>query len=58
MKGCDPFQTPYFLICFDFTAERFGQVLPLPFQHHEDDNNNETLSCVKEEKLSVLYQSL
>ncbi|KAG7584273.1 F-box associated domain type 1, partial [Arabidopsis suecica] len=58
MEGYDSFQTPYFLICFDFTAERFGQVLPLPFQHHDDDENTGILSFVKEEKLSVLYQCM
>ncbi|CAL9223451.1 unnamed protein product, partial [Arabidopsis halleri] len=58
MEGYDSFQTPYFLICFDFTAERFGQVLPLPFQHHDDDENTGILSCVKEEKLSALFQCM
>ncbi|CAH8254377.1 unnamed protein product [Arabidopsis lyrata] len=37
-----------FILCFDFTTERFGQILPLPFKHYIW-----TLSCVKEEKLAV-----
>ncbi|CAA7013244.1 unnamed protein product [Microthlaspi erraticum] len=42
-----------FLICFDFTRERFGQRLPLPF---DDDNIecNVSLSTVREEKLAML----
>ncbi|KAG7578430.1 F-box associated domain type 1 [Arabidopsis thaliana x Arabidopsis arenosa] len=42
------------LICFDFTSERFGPLLPLPFSGGHDDYM--TLSCVREEKLAVLLQ--
>ncbi|KAL1214389.1 putative F-box protein [Cardamine amara subsp. amara] len=45
------------IICFDFTRERFGPLLPLPaleVRDHED--GNWTLSCVKEEKLVALFQ--
>ncbi|EOA28442.1 hypothetical protein CARUB_v10024649mg [Capsella rubella] len=46
------------IICFDFTSERFGPLLPLPMVNSEEHNyNNVTLSCVKEEKLAVLFQS-
>ncbi|XP_010466152.1 PREDICTED: F-box/kelch-repeat protein At4g05080-like [Camelina sativa] len=40
---------PYFLICFDFTAEIFGKFHFLPF-------GSRNFSCVKEEKLAALYQ--
>ncbi|CAA7057893.1 unnamed protein product [Microthlaspi erraticum] len=40
-----------FLLCFDFTTERFGPRLPLPYDEH-----NVSLSCVGDEKLAVLYQ--
>ncbi|KAF3594140.1 hypothetical protein DY000_02025021 [Brassica cretica] len=43
-----------FLICFDFTNERFGSLLPLPF--HYSFQEAVTLSCVGEEQLAVLYQ--
>ncbi|KAG7632487.1 F-box associated interaction domain [Arabidopsis suecica] len=42
------------LICFDFTSERFGPLLPLPFSGGHHDYT--TLSCVREEKLAVLLQ--
>ncbi|KAG7583119.1 F-box-like domain superfamily [Arabidopsis suecica] len=42
------------IICFDFTSERFGQLLPLPFNAGYDDYV--ALSCVREEKLAVLHQ--
>ncbi|KAL9829845.1 putative F-box associated interaction domain-containing protein [Arabidopsis thaliana] len=42
------------LICFDFTSERFGPLLPLPFSGGHIDCM--TLSCVREEKLAVLLQ--
>lgn len=45
-----------FLICFDFTNERFGPRLPLPF--HSRLQEGVTLSCVGEEQLSVLYGRL
>ncbi|KAF8077170.1 hypothetical protein N665_1058s0007 [Sinapis alba] len=40
------------LVCFDFTTERFCR--PLPF--HYDAAEHVVLSCVREEKLAVLYQ--
>ncbi|CAA7022253.1 unnamed protein product [Microthlaspi erraticum] len=40
-----------FLVCFDFTKERFGPRLPLP----NSDNGTETLSCVRDEKISALH---
>ncbi|KAL9286228.1 putative F-box associated interaction domain-containing protein [Arabidopsis thaliana] len=43
-----------FLICFDFTSERFGPRLPLPF--HSYNGETVTLSSVREEQLAVLYQ--
>ncbi|EFH61263.1 hypothetical protein ARALYDRAFT_478813 [Arabidopsis lyrata subsp. lyrata] len=46
---------PVFLLCFDFTAERFGPRLPLPFHSHDEEIVS--LSCVKEEQLAVLYQN-
>ncbi|CAA7042121.1 unnamed protein product [Microthlaspi erraticum] len=42
------------LICFDYTRNRFGPLLPLPFEPLECEIV--TLSCVGEEKLAVLYQ--
>ncbi|KAF2549347.1 hypothetical protein F2Q70_00022531, partial [Brassica cretica] len=42
----------YFLLCFDFTRERFGQRLPLPCHTL---GYPVTLSCVREEQLAVLY---
>ncbi|KAL1202661.1 putative F-box protein [Cardamine amara subsp. amara] len=44
----------YFLICFDFTMERFGPRLRLPFQPFVEDTV--TLSSVREEQLAVLFQ--
>jgi len=46
-------ETPNLLICFDFTAERFGKLLDPPFQH-----GWMSLSWVREEKLVALYQHL
>ncbi|XP_010481027.1 PREDICTED: F-box/kelch-repeat protein At1g48625-like [Camelina sativa] len=43
-----------YLICFDFTRERFGPLLPLPFSVR--DHAYMILSCVKEEKLAALIQ--
>ncbi|XP_010481243.1 PREDICTED: F-box/kelch-repeat protein At1g24800-like [Camelina sativa] len=43
-----------FLLCFDFTTERFGPRLPLSFHSYSEDIV--TLSCVREEQLAVLYQ--
>ncbi|CAF2097364.1 BnaA05g14470D [Brassica napus] len=45
--------TEFFLIKFDFTAERFVR-LPLPLQSVERVDNN-VLSVVSDEKLSVLH---
>ncbi|KAG7578432.1 F-box associated interaction domain [Arabidopsis thaliana x Arabidopsis arenosa] len=42
------------LICFDFTSERFGPLLPLPCSGGYHDYT--TLSCVREEKLALLLQ--
>ncbi|CAA7024626.1 unnamed protein product, partial [Microthlaspi erraticum] len=49
------FEIQDFLLCFDFTRERFGPRLPLPFHSYARDTV--ALSCVREEKLSVLHQS-
>ncbi|CAA7045829.1 unnamed protein product [Microthlaspi erraticum] len=45
------------LLSFDFTAERFGPRLPLPF-HKSSVNCLEpvTISCVREEQLVLLYE--
>ncbi|KAL0743257.1 hypothetical protein Bca4012_084770 [Brassica carinata] len=43
-----------FLLCFDFTGERFGPRLPLPFESFSDDAV--ILFCVGEEQLAVLFQ--
>ncbi|XP_019092636.1 PREDICTED: putative F-box protein At3g17620 [Camelina sativa] len=43
-----------FLICFDFTRERFGPRLRLPFIPYQEDTV--TLSSVREEQLAVLFQ--
>ncbi|KAG7573507.1 F-box associated interaction domain [Arabidopsis suecica] len=43
----------YFLLCFDFTKERFGPHLPLPFESNYDVV---TLSPFGEEQLAVLFQ--
>ncbi|KAG7598287.1 F-box domain [Arabidopsis suecica] len=46
-----------FLLCFDFTKERFGPRLPLPSGPSEPYNEDTvTLSCVREEQLAVLYE--
>lgn len=44
---------PAFLIGFDFTTERFGPHLPLPFVSY---NDTVTLSTLGEEQLAVLFQ--
>ncbi|KAL0742829.1 hypothetical protein Bca4012_084342 [Brassica carinata] len=41
-----------FLLCFDFTREKFGQLLRLPCHAF---GYPVTLSCVREEQLAVLY---
>ncbi|XP_010419250.2 PREDICTED: putative F-box protein At4g17200 [Camelina sativa] len=45
-----------FLLCFDFSTERFGLRLPLPF--HSYVLETVTLSSVTDEQLAVLYQRL
>nr|Q1PFG1.2 RecName: Full=F-box protein At1g66490 [Arabidopsis thaliana] len=45
-----------FLVCFDFTAERFGPRLPLPFHSCGLFSEHVTLSCVRDEHLAVLYR--
>ncbi|AED94106.1 unnamed protein product [Arabidopsis thaliana] len=45
---------PDFLICFDFTTERFGPRLHLPF--HSRCVDTVTLASVREEQLAVLFQ--
>ncbi|KAF2612456.1 hypothetical protein F2Q70_00009621 [Brassica cretica] len=47
-------ELPDFLLCFDFTTERFGPRLPLPFNAFFGDIV--TLSSVGEEQLAVLLQ--
>ncbi|XP_010489359.1 PREDICTED: F-box protein At2g18780-like isoform X1 [Camelina sativa] len=44
----------YFLLCFDFTTERFGPRLPLPF--HPFVRDTVALSSVGEKQLAVLFQ--
>lgn len=42
-----------FLVCYDFTMERFGELLPLPWSSY---NSRVTpISCFQEEKLAALY---
>ncbi|CAA7032916.1 unnamed protein product [Microthlaspi erraticum] len=45
----------YHLVCFDFTSERFGPLLPIP-PFNSSDVDIVNLSCVREEKLAVLFQ--
>ncbi|KFK34027.1 hypothetical protein AALP_AA5G092400 [Arabis alpina] len=45
-----------YLVCFDFTTERFGPRLSLPFHPPYPSIETLTLSSVRDEKLSVLYQ--
>ncbi|KAL0855590.1 hypothetical protein Bca101_060743 [Brassica carinata] len=46
----------YFLLCFDFTAERFGQHLFLPFGAYVSSIKTVVLSPVRDEQLAVLHQ--
>ncbi|CAA7025450.1 unnamed protein product [Microthlaspi erraticum] len=46
--------SPDFLICFDFTTERFGPHLTVPFRYNTEDTV--TLSSVGDEQLAVLHQ--
>ncbi|XP_010509178.1 PREDICTED: putative F-box protein At5g41510 [Camelina sativa] len=43
------------IICFDFTRERFGPLLPLPSCVRDRHYEYVTLSCVKEEKIAALF---
>ncbi|XP_010468237.1 PREDICTED: putative F-box protein At3g17620 [Camelina sativa] len=45
-----------FLICFDFTTERFGPRLRLPFGHPASEDTV-SLSSVRDEQLAVLFQT-
>ena len=45
---------PDFLICFDFTTERFGPRLTLPFDYSTKESVS--LSSAREEQLVLLYQ--
>lgn len=44
-----------FLLCFDFTIERFGPHLPLPF-YYDVSHDFVGLSSVREEQLAVLFE--
>ena len=39
------------IICFDFTSESFGPLLPLPF--YAGANDDVTIACVREDKLAL-----
>ncbi|KAF3581234.1 hypothetical protein DY000_02035418 [Brassica cretica] len=43
-----------FFVCFDFTAESFGPLLPLP-PHSYHGLHFVSFSCVRQEQLAVLY---
>ncbi|CAA7048275.1 unnamed protein product [Microthlaspi erraticum] len=45
-----------FLLCFDFTREKMGPRLPLPFHTLPPLGEIVSLSCVREEQLAVLFQ--
>ncbi|ESQ51326.1 hypothetical protein EUTSA_v10017529mg [Eutrema salsugineum] len=45
---------PFFVLCFDFTTEKFGQRLPLPFQPFRLDTV--ALSSVRGKQIAVLWQ--
>ncbi|KFK39084.1 hypothetical protein AALP_AA3G198900 [Arabis alpina] len=49
-------ETGFFLLDFDFTAERFGR-LPIPYESH-DPGDSPVLSVVKDERLSMLHQDI
>ncbi|CAN8239411.1 unnamed protein product [Cochlearia groenlandica] len=53
-EDIDTTETEDFLLCFDFTAERFGQRLPLPFHSYFEETV--TMSCVGDDRLAILYQ--
>ncbi|KAL0726108.1 hypothetical protein Bca4012_022201 [Brassica carinata] len=45
-----------FLVCFDFTTERFGEMLPLPWSEEPSYYGRVTsISSFREEKLAALY---
>ncbi|CAL9236064.1 unnamed protein product, partial [Arabidopsis halleri] len=44
------------IICFDFTRERFGPLLPLPSSVRDRRYEDVILSCVKEEKIAALFR--
>ncbi|KAG7585241.1 F-box associated interaction domain [Arabidopsis thaliana x Arabidopsis arenosa] len=46
-----------YLLCFDFTAERFGPHISLPFHSYDDEAGAVTLSCVRQEQLALLYHN-
>ncbi|KAG7632241.1 F-box domain [Arabidopsis suecica] len=50
-RNSDLFLNADHIICFDFTSERFGPLLLLPFS---DLDGVVTLACVREEKLAAL----
>ncbi|CAL9221290.1 unnamed protein product, partial [Arabidopsis halleri] len=56
-EECEESETGYHdvLLCFDFTKERFGPRISLPF--HSRYGDCVTLSSVREEQLAVLFQS-
>ncbi|CAA7048159.1 unnamed protein product [Microthlaspi erraticum] len=43
------------IICFDYTRERFGPLLPLP-PLFQSTGHRVALSCVKEEKIAALWE--
>ncbi|KAF3547296.1 hypothetical protein DY000_02004674 [Brassica cretica] len=45
----------FYLFCFDFTAESFGQRLVLPFGACVRFSKTVVLSCVRDEQLAVLH---
>ncbi|EOA32470.1 hypothetical protein CARUB_v10015747mg [Capsella rubella] len=44
-----------FLVCFDFTRERFGLSLSLPFEYFSNVSSIVTLSSIREEQLAVMF---
>lgn len=55
-RRTDNSMTGFFMLYFDYATETCGS-LPLPFQS-DTHENTVVLSVVKEEKLSVLHQSI
>ncbi|CAN6820238.1 unnamed protein product [Brassica oleracea] len=49
-------ESQYILLCFDFTAERFGQRIVLPFEAYVSFSKTVVLSRVRDEQLAVLHQ--